>query len=818
MDFDTPNSPVTPSSARNSTFPPESSQNVAQSPSETKPSKFSPNTSTSTLASDSVIDQNRNNKAGYNEQTNTSGPTLSEAFQTISNNRLSNYDSMDNESPTPKPPSSHPNIQAHNTPGSPDSDTNSSFTVLGPSRFRNPVYGLNSNACISEPSLPMVISPESEVTDPIHKTSFQLNSISFDSTAYKPNANLNSNRPIITPRKESMANLKSRAQNSPFATSPRVLRNSPSSNLLQPTTLDAMLSSQRRSSLYYNAQRLSMIDGDTAPGKALETIQTTPTLVSKPKLKSKASQESGLLASIFPSIFKKTPKHSRKLSCPEDDAELENILVNLHDVDGTLHPLYLTPPVTPNHLYDTIAAKLHLDPSKSYQFKATTDSITTTVSSKRDIVALLYQSGNQTPLKLDLLPQNPEKPSLPKLQIFSPPIVPNQEKSSFSIATRNPQRPSSTKSPTNTANAPISPNKPISPSTTKTLTPTAPEPAKTNVTPSWAQMWIERPSTDMISDNLDKYFPDQDLDKPILDPVPQPPPAPSVVSAIPQNVLKEGSLGRKKSIRMVVQEAHQRRTSSAKNLSRSNTKLWGSKLTRVNTKKEITNERPVSVIPESPKGPESPSTVPSSMADFPLDLIEKQQNQGPPMQWVMGKIIGRGSFGRVFHALNAANGEMLAVKVIELPSAKSQSNISRKRGDLIRDLYSEIELLKDLEHENIVQYLGFELCPQSINIFLEYVDGGSIESALHRHGPFPEEHCKSLTRQVLKGLEYLHNKNILHRDIKGANVLINSQGVCKISDFGISKKNDYQIAYKNNARMSFKGNYILKHISAVFNL
>jgi len=74
--------------------------------------------------------------------------------------------------------------------------------------------------------------------------------------------------------------------------------------------------------------------------------------------------------------------------------------------------------------------------------------------------------------------------------------------------------------------------------------------------------------------------------------------------------------------------------------------------------------------------------------------------------------------------------------------------------------------------------------------FLEYVPGGSIGSCLLKHGKFDEEVTKSFTAQILGGLEYLHSKGILHRDLKADSILVETSGVCKISGFGISKRTD----------------------------
>lgn len=75
-----------------------------------------------------------------------------------------------------------------------------------------------------------------------------------------------------------------------------------------------------------------------------------------------------------------------------------------------------------------------------------------------------------------------------------------------------------------------------------------------------------------------------------------------------------------------------------------------------------------------------------------------------------------------------------------------------------------------------------------LNIFLEYVPGGSVTALLSNYGAFEEALVRVFIRQTLQGLAYLHDKGIIHRDIKGANILVDNKGGIKISDFGISKK------------------------------
>ncbi|KAJ3327911.1 hypothetical protein HDU76_010905, partial [Blyttiomyces sp. JEL0837] len=172
----------------------------------------------------------------------------------------------------------------------------------------------------------------------------------------------------------------------------------------------------------------------------------------------------------------------------------------------------------------------------------------------------------------------------------------------------------------------------------------------------------------------------------------------------------------------------------------------------------------------------------------------------PITTWTPGRMIGKGAFGQVFHALNIATGEFFAVKQV-LFGPEQDVNRAKREDALKR----EIELLKELDHVNIVRYLGCEVKPDGLNVFLEYVSGGSIASCLSRVGKFEDDLTRIFTYQILNGMEYLHSKNIIHRDIKGGNILVNADGIAKISDFGTSKKNEYQMAYQRVTRMSMQG-------------
>uniref|UniRef100_A0A0E0CPI6 mitogen-activated protein kinase kinase kinase n=1 Tax=Oryza meridionalis TaxID=40149 RepID=A0A0E0CPI6_9ORYZ len=166
----------------------------------------------------------------------------------------------------------------------------------------------------------------------------------------------------------------------------------------------------------------------------------------------------------------------------------------------------------------------------------------------------------------------------------------------------------------------------------------------------------------------------------------------------------------------------------------------------------------------------------------------------PGSRWKKGKLVGRGTFGHVYIGFNSDKGEMCAMKEVTLFSDDPKSKESAKQ------LCQEILLLNRLQHPNIVRYYGSEMVDDKLYIYLEYVSGGSIHKLLQEYGQFGEPAIRSYTKQILLGLAYLHAKNTVHRDIKGANILVDPNGRVKLADFGMAKHiNGQQCAF------SFKG-------------
>ncbi|CAM6043919.1 unnamed protein product [Sphagnum compactum] len=155
--------------------------------------------------------------------------------------------------------------------------------------------------------------------------------------------------------------------------------------------------------------------------------------------------------------------------------------------------------------------------------------------------------------------------------------------------------------------------------------------------------------------------------------------------------------------------------------------------------------------------------------------------RSPPC-WRKGELLGSGSFGTVYEGVGN-NGSFFAVKEVSLLDEGKQAKQS------ILQLQQEIALLSELEHENIVQYLGTESTGDKLYIFLELVSKGSLASVYKKY-PMVEEQVCAYTQQILHGLKYLHDRNIIHRDIKCANLLVDVSGVVKLADFGMAKEID----------------------------
>lgn len=164
-----------------------------------------------------------------------------------------------------------------------------------------------------------------------------------------------------------------------------------------------------------------------------------------------------------------------------------------------------------------------------------------------------------------------------------------------------------------------------------------------------------------------------------------------------------------------------------------------------------------------------------------FNLADNTRSPRAPTNWQRGKLLGQGAFGVVYVCYDADTGRELAVK--QVPTENSNTDARKE----VQSLKQEIELLRNLQHPRIVQYFGCLEENGTLSIFMEFMSGGSVKDELRLYGPLTDTVTRKYTRQILEGTAYLHDHHIVHRDIKGANVL-RSSGNVKLADFGASTR------------------------------
>jgi serine/threonine protein kinase len=135
--------------------------------------------------------------------------------------------------------------------------------------------------------------------------------------------------------------------------------------------------------------------------------------------------------------------------------------------------------------------------------------------------------------------------------------------------------------------------------------------------------------------------------------------------------------------------------------------------------------------------------------------------------------------------LDRETGRIFAVKKQVLEENGDEED--QRFRDKLQD---EITIYKELRHPHIVSYLGHECTDGTLNIYLEYVAGGSMSNILSEFGPLDDALLRTSALGLLEGLNYLHTREVpvVHRDIKGANILVDLSFCVKLADFGCSKR------------------------------
>ena len=173
----------------------------------------------------------------------------------------------------------------------------------------------------------------------------------------------------------------------------------------------------------------------------------------------------------------------------------------------------------------------------------------------------------------------------------------------------------------------------------------------------------------------------------------------------------------------------------------------------------------------------------------------KRQSTGTARQnhieddYIVGDEIGSGMCGTVHECRHILTGDYYAVKIIDTRKFAMTPGLSAI------EIREEANLMKSLDHDNIIRIKDTYEVGHWIFIVMEYLRGGDLFDRIYERGRYGEENARVVMTQILHAVEYLHSKNICHRDLKPENILLNKKDddcSIKITDFGLAKKTNQE--------------------------
>lgn len=182
----------------------------------------------------------------------------------------------------------------------------------------------------------------------------------------------------------------------------------------------------------------------------------------------------------------------------------------------------------------------------------------------------------------------------------------------------------------------------------------------------------------------------------------------------------------------------------------------------------------------------------------------------PPNGYCFDEAIGTGSFSTVWKAHQVATGKTVAIKVVK------RSLLDEKTS---RRFYSEARILSQLVHPHIVRFIALMQDSDSEFLIMEYVAGTTLRSILDTSGKLTENKARRYFSQILSAVDYFHKTtDLLHRDLKVDNIMIDQNDNVRIIDFGLAGKYDAKDPTKYCGSPSMYLSWIFLRISSVFRL
>lgn len=183
------------------------------------------------------------------------------------------------------------------------------------------------------------------------------------------------------------------------------------------------------------------------------------------------------------------------------------------------------------------------------------------------------------------------------------------------------------------------------------------------------------------------------------------------------------------------------------------------------------------------KGQEGRSVIAKKV---PVSVLTQQRSTSVYLRIMQ---VGEGTYGKVYKAKNTNTEKLVALKKLRLQGEREGFPITSIR---------EIKLLQSFDHPNVSTIKEIMVESQkTVYMIFEYADNDLSGLLLNKEVQISHSQCKHLFKQLLLGMEYLHDNKILHRDVKGSNILIDNQGNLKITDFGLARKMNSRADYTN---------------------
>ncbi|XP_051132279.1 CBL-interacting serine/threonine-protein kinase 6-like [Andrographis paniculata] len=147
-------------------------------------------------------------------------------------------------------------------------------------------------------------------------------------------------------------------------------------------------------------------------------------------------------------------------------------------------------------------------------------------------------------------------------------------------------------------------------------------------------------------------------------------------------------------------------------------------------------------------------------------------------KYELGRVIGHGSFAKVYVARNLQTGKSVAMKAVDKEKVI--------RVGMMEQVKREISVMKMIHHPNVVELHEVMASKTKIYLAMEFLRGGELFERIHRRGRLGEEAARSYFRQLISAVDFCHSRGVFHRDLKPENLLLDEKGSLKVTDFGLS--------------------------------